>query len=100
MQHSKKLTLLFVDWGTSRAEYSYQLQSRGHINKFLIKESKNAMTTVLITKRVLQEVEVLFKDFFAPPIMNYRFIFTPLQNVRWTFCSHYDNLFKNTCSFH
>jgi len=56
----QKVTLLFMEWGTSKAEYSYQLQSRGHTNRFLTKESKNAMTTVLITKNVLQK----FKDFF------------------------------------
>jgi hypothetical protein len=60
----QKVTLLFVDWGTSKPEYSYQLQSRGHMKKFLTQESKNAMTTVFITKSVLQEMEVLYKDFF------------------------------------
>jgi hypothetical protein len=93
----QRVTLLFVDWGTSKAEYSYsyQIQSSGHTNKFLTKESKNAMTTV-ITRGFCKK----FKDFFRLPIMKYRFIFTPLQNVRWTLCSYYDNLLKNTCSFH
>jgi hypothetical protein len=56
----QRVTLLFVDWGTSKAEYSHQIQSRGHTNKFLTKESRNAMTTVLITQRVLQEVQRYF----------------------------------------
>jgi hypothetical protein len=55
----QKVALLFVDWGTSKAEYSHQLQSPGHTNKFLTKESKSEITTVLITKSVLQK----FKDF-------------------------------------
>jgi hypothetical protein len=57
----QKVTLLFVDWGTSKAEYSYQTQSRGNTKKFLPKESKNPKTTVLITKRVLQEVQRFFR---------------------------------------
>lgn len=56
----QRVTLLFVDWETSKAEYSYQIQSSGHTNKFLTKESRNAMTTVIIRKRVLQEIQRFF----------------------------------------